>query len=328
LKVRWTDKADEIEDEEITLKDGREVPFRSGHEFEASDEEEARGLQKQGFLEIVEEKISATDLIEGTEEEEPEEAEEEEEPREPEITPEQNKKLHAQYREVWGEDDEVARREFLKTHFGVEHTNELTRGQAADAIERLSAITESRELVSKTGKEVETGGMIQILKREPSLVELAAPMERVKKMMDMIQETLKKLLDKRPTSRGGDIMYIAKDGSATENPDRAVNSYIVRSGLRKIAYALDLDMDIVDREKLECEDKKGKYYMWRYTARVRSPYGRTVEHDGVCTSRDKFFTAKGKTPDEANIMKKAETSAYNRAIMDLTGVKIGPEEGF
>jgi len=62
---------------------------------------------------------------------------------------------------------------------------------------------------------------------------------------------------------------------------------------------------------------------------VKTPKGRTVAHDGVASSRDKFFTKGGKTEArEKDIVHKAETAAYNRAIMDLTGVEIGPEEAY
>jgi len=80
---------------------------------------------------------------------------------------------------------------------------------------------------------------------------------------------------------------------------------------------------------VEAKDGKGEYYVWIFTVRVTHPSGHFKTSTGACSSRDKFFSAKGKTPDEANIIAKAETSAFNRAILDLLGApKLTPEEAY
>jgi len=108
--------------------------------------------------------------------------------------------------------------------------------------------------------ETETGaGAVQVAreeaKREP--VSPVQSAEEVKKQMEEFQRIVKELIDKRPTQRGGDIMYIDKNGAATENPDRAVNTYIVRSGLRKIALAFGLDMEVLKRKRWRPRTERG-----------------------------------------------------------------------
>lgn len=245
----------------------------------------------------------------------------------PSISSEQNRKIHAQYRELGWEEPE--KRAYLEK-FGVEHTNELTRDQAADAIEDLSERTEEREVVAgaPTGEGAgQAAVQEEAPRREIGLLRPAGSPEEAKAVMEEFKEIIEGMLDKRPTQEGGDIMYIAEDGSATTNPGEAVNQHITRSGLRKIALASDLDMETIDREKIESRDGKGEYYVWRFTVRVRHPGGRIMVRDGACTSRDPFYTKGGEQPaDEANIMLKAETVAYNRAILDLVGApKMGRE---
>jgi len=241
-------KAGADDGEEITISKSPKIkveyPISPPESIEVPKEVKGKLIQK-GVAKTPEE-------IEEAKEVEPKEIE----VKKPGISKDQNKKLHVLYKEVFpsGEEgkeyDEVGKEAFLDKYFGVKHTNELDRDQATQAIEELRkrSSVEEREVVH----EAETGaGAVQVAKEEAKR-EPVSPVqsaEEVKEQMKEFQRIVKELIDKKPTQRGGDIMYIDKDGAPTENPDRALNTYIVRSGLRKIALAFGLDMEVLKKEK-------------------------------------------------------------------------------
>jgi len=321
-RVRRTEKLEEkAGDEPLNFDDGTSLESGETREIEESVTSGGHSIPdliEAGWLEEVPEEEEGVSIAEL---------------ERPSISSEQNRKIHAQYRELGWEEPE--KRAYLEK-FGVEHTNELTRDQAADAIEDLSERTEEREVVAgaPTGEGAgQAAVQEEAPRREIGLLRPAGSPEEAKAVMEEFKEIIEGMLDKRPTQEGGDIMYIAgeeaeeKTGSATTDPEKAVNTHITRSGLRKIALAADLDMETIGREKIKSRDGKGEYFVWRYTVRVRHPGGRIMVRDGACTSRDPLYTKGGKQPaDEANIMLKAETVAYNRAILDLVGApKMGRE---
>jgi len=119
-----------------------------------------------------------------------------------------------------------------------------------------------------------------------------------------------------------DLLYIGNTGAPVKNKKLASNVYIKKSGWRKLAVLFNLNTEILHREKLWGQDEHGDYYVWLFHVRVTAPNGRYCDAEGACTSRDPFFAKRLGgyiTPNEANIILKAQTVAYNRAISDLIG---------
>ena len=117
-----------------------------------------------------------------------------------------------------------------------------------------------------------------------------------------------------------DVIWIGKDGRPTEKGQG--HPHIKRSGWRKLARFFGLSCKILERKKEWAEDNEGRYYIWTYKVRASHPCGAYQDAEGICTSRDPFFSKKhGKRiePEEENIMMKAQTVAFNRAISDLLG---------
>ncbi len=117
-----------------------------------------------------------------------------------------------------------------------------------------------------------------------------------------------------------DVIWIGKDGRPTEKGQG--HPHIKRSGWRKLARFFGLSCQILERKKEWAEDNEGRYYIWTYKVRASHPCGAYQDAEGVCTSRDPFFSKKhGERiePEEENIMMKAQTVAFNRAISDLLG---------
>jgi len=117
-----------------------------------------------------------------------------------------------------------------------------------------------------------------------------------------------------------DVIWIGKDGRPTEKGQG--HPHIKRSGWRKLARFFGLSCKILERKKEWAEDNEGRYYIWTYKVRASHPCGAYQDAEGVCTSRDPFFSKKhGERiePEEENIMMKAQTVAFNRAISDLLG---------
>ncbi len=136
-------------------------------------------------------------------------------------------------------------------------------------------------------------------------------------LFDRIKE---KLLNPRE-----DILYIGVDGRPVPYGQRtkAASPYIRRSGWLKLAHAFGVDIQVLEWWKDPGEDEMGAYYVWNFKVRaVHHDTGRFAEAVGAATSRDPFFSRKGKqrvTPEEKNIKLKAETVAINRAIAQLVG---------
>ncbi|OEU76116.1 MAG: hypothetical protein BA874_06665 [Desulfuromonadales bacterium C00003068] len=126
-----------------------------------------------------------------------------------------------------------------------------------------------------------------------------------------------------------DVLYIGASGKPVHKDVKDSVPYIKKSGWRKMARFFGLSVDILGREKMWTEDAKGdKYYIWAYTIKVSHQCGAYVLAEGVCSSRDKFFTKGGKVPaDETNVMLKAQTVGINRGISDLLGAgEVSAEE--
>ncbi len=126
-----------------------------------------------------------------------------------------------------------------------------------------------------------------------------------------------------------DIMYIGAGGTPVKKDALNATPYIKKSGWRKMARFFGLSVDIVGKEKIWTEDVKGeKYYIWAYQIKVSHQCGAYVISEGVCSSRDKFFTKGGRAEaDEKNVMLKAQTVGINRGISDLLGAgEVSAEE--
>ena len=126
-----------------------------------------------------------------------------------------------------------------------------------------------------------------------------------------------------------DVLYIGTNGKPVHKDVEGATPYIKKSGWRKMARFFGLSVDILGKEKIWTEDAAGeKYYIWAYQIKVSHQCGAYVLAEGVCSSRDKFFTKGGKvTADETNVMLKAQTVGINRGISDLLGAgEVSAEE--
>ncbi len=136
-------------------------------------------------------------------------------------------------------------------------------------------------------------------------------------LFDRIKE---KLLNPRE-----DVLYIGPDGRPVPYGERskAASPYIRRSGWLKLAHAFGVDIQVLEWWKDPGEDDEGSYYVWSFKVRaVHHDTGRFAEAVGAATSRDPFFSKKGKqrvTPQEKDIRLKSQTVAINRAIAQLIG---------
>ncbi len=122
-----------------------------------------------------------------------------------------------------------------------------------------------------------------------------------------------------------DVLYIGADGRPVPYGQRskAASPYIRRSGWLKVAHAFGVDIQVLEWWKDPGEDDEGAYYVWNFKVRaVHHDTGRFAEAVGAATSRDPFFSRRGKqrvTPQEKDIKLKAQTVAINRAISQLVG---------
>lgn len=92
-------------------------------------------------------------------------------------------------------------------------------------------------------------------------------------------------------------------------------AYIKRSGWRKIAFAFNVDTQVVSVEKELLDAPKG----WTVTVKARavSPGGRIAEDVATCDAEE--IKKSRMEPTLHNIETKAATRAINRAISDLVG---------
>jgi hypothetical protein len=144
----------------------------------------------------------------------------------------------------------------------------------------------------------------------PIMVSPVASIDQAIEIFRLYEEAKSKILN------GNDILWIGEDGKpATVGKGRA---FIKRSGWRKLARFFGLSCKIISKEKLMNGD--GKNYQWMYHVVASHPSGASQDAQGVASSRDKFFTKGGKVEaKEENVMLKAQTIGFNRAISDLLG---------
>jgi len=142
----------------------------------------------------------------------------------------------------------------------------------------------------------------------------ATSLEEAIQVFELFEQAKTKLL------KDSDILWIGPDGKPTKKGSG--QPYIKRSGWRKLARFFGINCSILGKEKIISKDSEGEYYIWKYRVRAQHPSGVFFDAEGICTSRDPFFSKKhGQriVPDEADIMLKAQTVAFNRAISDLLG---------
>jgi len=152
----------------------------------------------------------------------------------------------------------------------------------------------------------------------PGMVPIVKPLvspEQVREAVKRYEEIKRSILG------DSDILYIGSDGKPCEK-GKAVSALVKRSGWRKIKLAFGISLEILEMKKEWGEDGEGKYYTWLVRARATAPNGIFCDSWGACTSRDPFFSKKHGVridPRESDIILKAQTVAYNRAISDLVG---------
>jgi len=243
------------------------------------------------------------------------ELEEEEAEEEPEITDAQRKRFFSLVDEVFESDDE--RKDWLREEFGTDSIRDLSHDQMGSAIAKLDK--EAGEITYESGRQALKQMDEELEESKEKAEELGVPQviepDMIREYTEKVEELIEKVIDMRPCQEGGDIYYISDEGKPTTDISQAVNTYIGRSGLRKLALACNLEVEPVRKERLDHED----YYTWVYEVKVRMPNGRTYTQEGACSSNEAFFTSGPGKVEEKDIVHTAETRAMNRAIMDIIG---------
>ena len=104
--------------------------------------------------------------------------------------------------------------------------------------------------------------------------------------------------------------------------------YLQASGAQKVARLFGIAWKNIQGVKEDKVDSKGGYYQYTYTGTffLAGHETESVEFNGTCSSRDKFFGQKGgelkdtEEVDELNIKKKAWTNLLNRGIKGILGL--------
>jgi len=116
--------------------------------------------------------------------------------------------------------------------------------------------------------------------------------------------------------RDQDVVWFGKSGAPVQKGTPNAKPYLLKSAWRRMARFFGLSIDVEGREKIS----EGDDYIWVYRYRITHPCGAYVVSEGVCSSKDSFFTKGGRvTADEADVMLKAQTVAINRGVSDLLG---------
>lgn len=144
---------------------------------------------------------------------------------------------------------------------------------------------------------------------QSGFVEPAGTLDRQIEIFKQYEEAKSKLLS------DNDVLWIGNDGRPTTKGKG--HPHIKRSGWRKLARFFGLSCEIVSKERVIKENGE---YLWVYRVIVSHPSGAVQHAEGVSSSLDSFFTKGGKVKaSEEDIMLKAQTVAFNRAISDLLG---------
>jgi hypothetical protein len=199
------------------------------------------------------------------------------------------------------------------------------RPKEQKAVVKESSTTETRITEDKNMEETTTEPQTAVQTTEPQrgFLTAAVSLDDAITAFDLYGQAKTRLLS------DSDVLYIGANGKPAHKDVKDAVPYIKKSGWRKMARFFGLSVDILGKEKIWTQDVKGeKYYIWAYQIKVSHACGAFVHAEGVCSSRDKFFTKGGKvTADETNIMLKAQTVGINRGISDLLGAgEVSAEE--
>ena len=196
-------------------------------------------------------------------------------------------------------DDDMDRLiEHMKAHINT-HEEEYENKMKSTAVEVIEA-----EPVRM--KEDET----QIMLRD-GFMSPAATLDEAFQAFEMFDRAKARLL------RDRDMVWFGKAGKPVEKGTPGAKPYLLKSAWRRMARFFGLTIEFVERVKMRDE---GEDYVWIYRYRICHPCGAYVESEGVCSSKDSFFTKGGRcAADEADVMLKAQTVAINRGVSDLLG---------
>jgi len=211
----------------------------------------------------------------------------------------------------------------------VQHAGEIKEATKLtdEQLKHITSMKAYKKALSDLGqkdqdKEVKTTSNKPVKIEKSQITGSSIPLEIVSPKVDVDQavDVFNKFTEfKQKLLSADDFLYIGKDGKPTVK-SKAAAEYIKKSGWRKFSTVFNLDCQILSKSREEHEDPEGLYYVWTYAVRVTAPNGRFQDSEGAATSRDPFFTKGGKQlPEEKDIMLKAQTVAFNRAISDLIG---------
>jgi len=119
----------------------------------------------------------------------------------------------------------------------------------------------------------------------------------------------------------GDFIYYGSSGKPVKKPAYAASKHPKKALLRKLSLAFGLSWTVTEPVLETGKDQDGEFFIYKCTATVTSPGGRTIQAHGSCSSRNPFFSKKGsahRVVNPENIAMMAQTVALNRAIGDMT----------
>jgi hypothetical protein len=103
--------------------------------------------------------------------------------------------------------------------------------------------------------------------------------------------------------------------------------YLMERGAQTVGIAWGVDIFDINVTMEWMEDNYGRYYMFIAHGKAHAKrLNRTIEDEGTCSQRDKFFGKVGsewkavEDVDMTNIRKKAVTNLYGRLIKRVTGL--------
>lgn len=175
---------------------------------------------------------------------------------------------------------------------------------------------EDESKMKSTAVEVIEGEPVRMKQDETQIITTdgfmspAATLDEAFQAFEMFDKAKERLL------RDQDVVWFGKAGAPVKKGTPDAKPYLLKSAWRRMARFFGLSIDVEGREKIG----EGDDYIWAYRYRITHPCGAYVVSEGVCSSKDSFFTKGGRVKaDEADVMLKAMTVAINRGVSDLLG---------
>jgi len=124
------------------------------------------------------------------------------------------------------------------------------------------------------------------------------------------------------------IEFALKETNYRDWVNQDGSPYLVHSGAERVGRLFGIKLTNIDTVKVQADDTKGKYYIYKTTGTVALP-GKydSIEAIGTCSQRDKFFAFRKNEwrdtleIDETNILKASYSNFVVNGITHLLGLR-------